>query len=162
MAGKQTEVASANIKKAQAALDAANLTLSYTVVTAAVDGQISTVDIQPGQLVQPGQALFYIINNEDAWVVANFKETQLNKMREGQRVVVHVDAFSKHDFEAKITSISGATGASFSVLPPDNASGNFVKVVQRIPVKIEFANPGDTLIPKLRAGMNATVDVHLD
>jgi len=160
--GSQIGVAGSIIKQREADVDNAKLNLSYAVITAPADGLISKVNVQPGQFLQAGQSFFSIVLNNDLWVVANFKETQLNKMREGQRVVVHVDAFSKHDFEAKITSISGATGASFSVLPPDNASGNFVKVVQRIPVKIEFANPGDTLIPKLRAGMNATVDVHLD
>ena len=127
------------------------------LITAPADGLISKVNVQPGQFLQAGQSFFSIVLNNDLWVVANFKETQLNKMREGLKATVHV-----HDFDAKITSISGATGASFSVLPPDNASGNFVKVVQRIPVKIEFANTGDTLVNRLRAGMNATVDVHLD
>ena len=138
VSGKQTEVASANIKRAQATLDAANLNLSYTVVTAAIDGQVSTIDIQPGQLVQPGQALFYIINNEEAWVVANFKETQLNKMKEGQKVTIKADAYPDIEFEGVVTSFSPATGARFSLLPPDNATGNFVKTIQRLPVKISL------------------------
>jgi membrane fusion protein (multidrug efflux system) len=160
--GSQVGIASSIIKQRQADVDNAKLNLSYAVITAPADGLISKVNIQPGQYLQAGQSFFSIVLNNNLWVVANFKETQLNKMREGQKVIIHVDAFPKHNFEAIITSISGATGSSFSVLPPDNASGNFVKVVQRIPVKIEFANVSDSLISKLRAGMNATADVHLD
>lgn len=162
VSGKQTEVASANIKRAQAALDAANLNLSYTVVTAAIDGQVSTIDIQAGQLVQPGQALFYIINNNDAWVVANFKETQLTEMKEGQKVTIEADAYPGVEFEGVITSFSPATGARFSLLPPDNATGNFVKTIQRLPVKISLtANNDKEKVKLLRPGMNVDVDVHL-
>ena len=93
--------------------------------------------------------------------MANFKETQLAKMRVGQRVVVHVDAYSGHDFEAKLTSFSPATGARFALLPPDNASGNFVKVVQRLPVKIEFTG-NDQQLKDMRPGMNVDVDVIID
>ena len=95
-------------------LDAAELNLTYTVITAAIDGQVSKIDIQPGQLVQPGQSLFYIINNTKAWVIANFKETQLNKMVIGQKVTVKVDAYPDYDFEGTITSFSPATGSRFS------------------------------------------------
>jgi membrane fusion protein (multidrug efflux system) len=162
VSNKQVQVAEANVKKAQAALDAANLNLGYTVVTASIDGQVSTVDIQPGQLVQPGQSLFYIINNQETWVIANFKETQLNKMREGQKVKLKIDAFPGTEFEGQITSFSPATGSKFSLLPPDNASGNFVKTVQRLPVRINFTenNPKEKL-QLLRSGMNADVDVIL-
>lgn len=160
--GKQTEVAAANVKKAQAALDAANLTLSYTVVTAAVDGQVSSIDIQAGQLVAPGQALFYIINNEQAWVVANFKETQITKMAAGQKVSIAADAYPDIEFEGELSSFSPATGARFSLLPPDNATGNFVKTVQRIPVKIVLTQNNDKeKVKLLRPGMNVEVDVHL-
>jgi len=162
VSSKQTEVANANIKRAQAALDAAQLNLSYTVVTAQIDGQVSTIDIQPGQLVQPGQSLFYIINNEDAWVVANFKETQLNRMKEGQHVTIKADAYPDVEFEGKITSFSPATGSRFSILPPDNATGNFVKTVQRLPVKISLTDKNyKEKIKLLRPGMNVEVDVHL-
>jgi len=163
VSNKQVLVAAANVKKAQAALDAANLNLGYTVVTASIDGQVSTIDIQPGQLVQPGQSLFYIINNNETWVVANFKETQLNKMRTGQKVKLKIDAFPDTDFEGEISSFSPATGSKFSLLPPDNASGNFVKTVQRLPVRINFTahNEKDKL-QLLRAGMNADVDVILN
>ncbi len=162
VSAKQTDVASANIKKAQAALEAAQLNLAYTVVTAAIDGQVSTIDIQPGQLVQPGQALFYIINSQEAWVVANFKETQLNKMRQGQKVIIKADAYPDTEFEGEITSFSPATGARFSLLPPDNATGNFVKTIQRLPVKISLtANNDKEKVKLLRPGMNVEVDVHV-
>lgn len=160
---KMTEVAAANIKKAQALLDAAKLNLSYTVITAAIDGQVSKIDIQPGQLVQSGQSLFYIINNNEAWVIANFKETQLNKMVMGQKVSIKVDAYPDHKFEGTITSFSPATGAKFSLLPPDNATGNFVKTIQRLPVKINLDASNDAeKIKLLRPGMNVYVDVHLN
>lgn len=160
--GKQSEVAAANIKKAQAMLDAANLNLAYTVVTAAIDGQVSKINIQPGQVVQPGQSLFYIINNADAWVIANFKETQLNKMVVGQKVSLKVDAYPDTEFEGVVASFSPATGSRFSLLPPDNATGNFVKTIQRLPVKISISKNNDPeKIKLLRPGMNVDVDVHL-
>ena len=163
VSNKQTEVASANIKRAEAMLAAAKLNLSYTVVTAAIDGQVSKISIQPGQLVQPGQELFYIINNQEAWVIANFKETQLDKMKMGQKVTVKVDAYPGTDFQGEITSFSPATGSKFSLLPPDNATGNFVKTIQRLPVKISLNTSNDPeKIKLLRPGMNVDVDVHLD
>ena len=160
---KQTSVASANIERAKATLDAAMLNLKYTVVTAATNGQVSTIDLQPGQLIQPGQSLFYIINSEEVWVVANFKETQLNKMKLGQTVEIKADAFPGDKFEGTITSFSPATGSRFSLLPPDNATGNFVKTVQRLPVKISLTtNNIKDKINLLRSGMNVEVDVHLN
>ena len=160
---KQTSVAAANIERAKAALEAAKLNLQYTVVTAATNGQVSTVDLQPGQLIQPGQSLFYIINSDEVWVVANFKETQLNKMKLGQTVEIKADAFPNEKFEGTITSFSPATGSRFSLLPPDNATGNFVKTVQRLPVKISLSkNNVEEKIKLLRSGMNVEVDVHLD
>ena len=163
VSNKQTEVASANIKRAEAMLAAAKLNLSYTVVIAAIDGQVSKISIQPGQLVQPGQALFYIINNQEAWVIANFKETQLDKMKMGQKVTVKVDAYPGTNFQGEITSFSPATGSKFSLLPPDNATGNFVKTIQRLPVKISLNTSNDPeKIKLLRPGMNVDVDVHLD
>lgn len=162
VSSKQVLVAAANVKKAQAALDAANLNLSYTTVTASIDGQVSTVDIQPGQLVQPGQSLFYIVNNNETWVVANFKETQLDKMRQGQKVKLKIDAFPGTEFEGEVASFSPATGSKFSLLPPDNASGNFVKTVQRLPVRINFTSNNDKeKLQLLRSGMNVDVDVIL-
>ena len=162
VSNKQTEVAAANVKRAQAMVDAAKLNLSYTAITASVDGEVSKVGIQPGQLVQSGQSLFYIINSSEAWVIANFKETQLNKMVVGQKVTIKVDAYPDTQFEGTITSFSPATGARFSLLPPDNATGNFVKTIQRLPVKISLnANNDAEKVKLLRPGMNADVDVHL-
>ena len=159
---KQTEVAAANIKRAKALLETAQLNLTYTVVTAAIDGQVSKIDIQPGQLVQPGQSLFYIINNTEAWVIANFKETQLNKMIAGQKVTLKVDAYPDYEFDGTITSFSPATGSRFSILPPDNATGNFVKTIQRLPVKINIDATNDIeKVKQLRPGMNVDVDVHI-
>ena len=159
---QQIYAANAAIRQKEVDVDAAELNLSYTVITAQQDGLVSKVNVQPGQYVQPGQALFSIVHSNEVWVVANFKETQLNKMREGQRVVVTADAFPKHKFQAKLSSFSPATGATFALLPPDNASGNFVKVVQRLPVKIDFTDVSDPLVKKLRPGLNVSVDVHLD
>ncbi|MGV9003879.1 HlyD family secretion protein [Flavobacterium sp.] len=162
VSSKQVQVGVANIQKAKAMLDAANLSLSYTIVTATIDGQVSTIDIQPGQLVQNGQSLFYIINNQETWVVANFKETQLDKMRIGQKVNLVIDAFPDTTFEGELVSFSPATGSKFSLLPPDNASGNFVKTVQRLPVRINFTTNNDKeKLLLLRSGMNAAVDVVL-
>jgi membrane fusion protein (multidrug efflux system) len=159
---EQINAAKATIKERQADVDNAKLTLSYAVITAPEDGEVSKVYVQPGQLVQAGQSLFSVVLSNDIWVVANFKETQLDKMKLGQKVGIHVDAFPGKILEAKVTSFSPATGARFALLPPDNASGNFVKVVQRLPVKIEFVNPSQPEIKQLRAGMNVLVDVHLD
>lgn len=159
--GQQVSVASATIQQRQADLDNAKLNLSYTYILAPEDGYVSKVNAQVGQLLQAGQAIFSIVLNTSPWVVANFKETQLHKMRVGQKVTVHVDAYPDHDFDAKLTSFSPATGTRFSLLPPDNASGNFVKVVQRLPVKIEFTG-NDARIKDLRPGMNVVADVHID
>ena len=159
---QQVGVANAIIKQRQADVDDARLNLSYAAVIAQTDGLISKVNIQPGQFITAGQSLFSIVLNKDVWVVANFKETQFNKMKIGQKVIVHADAFPGHNFEATVSSYAPATGARFALLPPDNSSGNFVKVVQRLPVKIEFKNANDSIIQQLRPGMNVNVDVHLD
>lgn len=156
------DVAEAMVKQREVDVANAKLNLSYAVLTAPENGRVSTVNVQEGQLLQAGQSLFNIVNNSNIWVVANFKETQYKKLVIGQKVSVYADAFPEHNFEAVLASFSPATGAKFSLLPPDNASGNFVKVVQRLPVKIEFTNPGDSLIKRLRPGMNVEVDVHLN
>ena len=159
---QQIGIANSVIKQRQVDVDDAKLNLSFAVITAPENGLVSKVSVQPGQFLTAGQSLFSVVLNEDIWVVANFKETQFRRMKVGQKVIVSVDAFSGHDFEAKLTSFSPATGAQFALLPPDNASGNFVKVVQRLPVKIEFVNKSDSLIKMVRPGMNVSVDVHLD
>ncbi len=157
---QQVSVANATIQQRQADLENAKLNLSYTAIVAAESGHVSKVNVQVGQYLQSGQSLFSIVLDTNPWVVGNFKETQIEKMRTGQKVTVHVDAYPGHDFEAKLTSFSPATGTRFALLPPDNASGNFVKVVQRLPVKIEFAE-NDPLVKDMRPGMNVDVDVHI-
>jgi membrane fusion protein, multidrug efflux system len=156
------EVAQSIVKQREVDVANAKLNLSYATITAPVSGKVSKVNVEAGQLLQAGQSTFNIVQNSDIWVVANFKETQVRKMAPGQRVTVHVDAFPDHDFDAVLSSFSPATGAKFSLLPPYNASGNFVKVVQRLPVKIEFNNPQDSLLDRLRPGMNVNVDVHIN
>lgn len=159
---QQIGVASSMVKQREVEVEDAKLNLSYAVIIAPEDGKVSRVNVQEGQFLQAGQPVFSIVHNTSLWVVANFKETQYKKMKVGQKVIVHADAFPKHDFEASLASFSPATGAEFALLPPDNASGNFVKVVQRLPVKITFVNNGDTLLSRLKAGMNVDVDVHLN
>ncbi|MDM1093779.1 HlyD family secretion protein [Myroides odoratimimus] len=157
----QIDAAKAMVDQAKANLDNAELYLSYTVITAKEDGQVSKINLQVGQLIQPGQGLFNTVQKGNIWVVANFKETQMQYMREGQPVKIKVDAFPKHEFEGVINSMSPATGAKFALLPPDNASGNFVKTVQRIPVKITFTNPKDEMLVYVKAGMNVDIDVNI-
>lgn len=156
---QQIESAKAIIKQRQAEVDAAKLNLSYTVITAPQSGLASKVNAQIGQFINAGQPLFSIVHSDKIWVTANFKETQLNRMIEGQEVKIEADVFPDHVFKAKVGSFSPATGSTFSLLPPDNASGNFVKVVQRLPVKIEFDEASDTLVKRLRPGMNVIVEV---
>ncbi|MCH5687183.1 HlyD family secretion protein [Niabella sp. W65] len=159
---EQSAIARSGIRQKEVEVENAKLNLSYTVITAAESGVVSKVPVQVGQFIQAGAQLFNIVLSNEKWVVANFKETQIAKMVEGQKVSVKVDAFPRHEFEARLTSFSPATGARFALLPPDNASGNFVKVVQRLPVKIEFTDKNDSLIQKLRPGLNVVVDVHLN
>ncbi|GAA4443597.1 HlyD family secretion protein [Ravibacter arvi] len=158
---RQVAYAHAAVQQREAEVQATQLNLSYTVITAPVDGQVSKINLQIGQFLQAGQSLFQIVPQDRKWVVANFKETQLTKMKAGQKVTIKVDAYPEHTFEGTVSSISPATGSKFSLLPPDNASGNFVKVVQRLPVKIDFSNPKDDYLNNLRAGMNAVVEVQL-
>ncbi|WP_245747495.1 HlyD family secretion protein [Parapedobacter koreensis] len=159
----QALVAAATIKQREAEVEAARLDLSYTVITAAIDGQVGKVNLQAGQFLNAGQALFNIVPTHDKWVVANFKETQLTKMQVGQKVSIKVDAFPDSALEGTVTSFSPATGAIQSLLPPDNASGNFVKVVQRVPVRIDFDTAHQlAFIERMRTGMNVLVDVHLN
>lgn len=145
----------AGIKLAEAALNLARLNLSYTVIIAPCDGTTGRKEIQEGQLVQPGQTLVDIVDENDRWVVANYKETQSANIREGQSVEMEIDAIPGITFKGTVKSISRATGASFSLIPQDNSAGNFVKVEQRIPVRIEFSgeNPREEM-ERLRTGMN--------
>lgn len=150
----------AGIKLAEAALEQARLNLSYTVVLAPCDGYTGRKEIQAGQLIQPGQTLVDIVDAEDKWVVANYKETQTANIREGQEVEIEVDAVPGHIFKGTVRSVSRATGASFSLMPQDNSSGNFVKIEQRIPVRIDFAEDNDSeAMERISAGMNVECKV---
>ena len=161
---EQIKVAQAQVKQRQADLDFANLQLSYTEILAPESGTVSKRNVQQGQFVTAGQALFSLVLSDEIWVVGNFKETQLEKMRTGQDADIDVDAFPDDKFKGTVQSISGATGARFALLPPDNSTGNFVKVVQRIPVKIvlDKNDAHNKNIGLLRAGMNVNVTVNFD
>ncbi|GAB3862388.1 HlyD family secretion protein [Hymenobacter terrigena] len=155
----QRAVLLAEIKRRQAALQKARLDLSYTVITAPYNGKMGRLTIQDGQLVQAGQPLAFIVNTQQGkWVTANFKETQIRAMHVGQPVQVTTDADPGTTFAGQVESLSPATGARFSLLPPDNATGNFIKVIQRIPVRIRLTDP-PAKVAQLEAGMNATVTV---
>ena len=158
-AQQQIAVAQAVVKQRQADLDNARLQLSYTTLRAPGSGTVSKKNVQPGQVVAPGQQLMGLVASDHTWVIANFKETQLEDMKVGQPVKLEVDAYPREAFQGHVESLSAATGARFALLPPDNASGNFVKVTQRVPVKIAL----DRVDPQhpLRAGMsvNAVVTV---
>lgn len=138
----KANAATAEVQRARAALVQAELNLQYTKILAPVTGILSKRNVEPGQVVQVGQPLLSIVNLDDIWVTADFKETQLKNMRPGQRVTIRVDAYGK-DYSGTVESISGATGARFSLLPPENATGNYVKVVQRVPVRIRFEKGQD-------------------
>jgi membrane fusion protein (multidrug efflux system) len=147
----------AKVQQARAALEAAALNLSYTEIVAPVDGVATHKQVEPGQIVQQGQGLLVVVPLKDVWVTANFKETQLRKMRAGQKAYVQVDTYGQ-TFPGHLDSIAGATGAVLSLLPPENATGNYVKVVQRIPVKIVL----DPVPPEkaiLRPGMNVDATI---
>lgn len=150
----------AKIKLAEAALKLAQLNLSYTVIMASCDGVTGRKNIEEGQLIQAGQVLLDLVNENEKWVIANYKETQTNKLKEGQSVKIKVDAISGKTYKGTVKSISRATGASFSIFPQDNSTGNFVKVAQRIPVRIEFSKENKTEdLEKLRSGMNVECEV---
>jgi membrane fusion protein (multidrug efflux system) len=144
--------AAADAQKFKAELEQAELNLKYANIVAPVTGVLSKRNVEPGQVVQPGQPLYSIVDLDDIWVTANFKETQLKGMRPGQKVTIKVDAYGR-SYNGTVESIGGATGARFSVLPPENATGNFVKVVQRLPVRIRF-DKGQDPEHLLRPGMS--------
>jgi membrane fusion protein (multidrug efflux system) len=146
----------ADIKRKQAALELARLNLSYTVIKAPYGGRLGRKNIMEGQQIQPGQPLVSIINQGEKWITANYKETQVKDMYVGQAVEIRVDAIEGKVFKGKIAAIAGSTGARFSLLPPDNSTGNFVKIIQRVPVKIEFDDKqAENIVP----GMNVMVAV---
>lgn len=154
----QLAVTNTGVDQRNADVDFARLQLSYTTIKAPATGIVSKKNIQKGQLVQPGQTLFSIVDNNNLYITANFKETQLEKLRSGEKVDVKVDAFPDEKVEGEVYNFSPATGAKFSLLPPDNATGNYVKVVQRIPVKIKL-KASKELMQKLRPGMSVKVSV---
>jgi membrane fusion protein, multidrug efflux system len=147
----RAQAALAEVKQKQAALDAAKLDLEYCNVVAPVSGVVNK-NVEVGMNVQPGQTLLMIVPLDDVWITADFKETQLQHMQPGQRVTIGVDAFS-HEYKGTVQSIAGASGARFSLLPPENATGNYVKVVQRVPVKIVL-DEGENKDHLLRLGMS--------
>jgi membrane fusion protein (multidrug efflux system) len=155
----RASAAEARVAQARANLAQAELNLQYATVKAPVRGIVSKKGINVGQVVQAGQPLVAVVPIDDLWVTANFKETQLKNMRPGQRAVIVVDAYGR-EYTGKVDSIAGATGARFSLLPPENATGNFVKVVQRVPVKIVL-DPGQDKEHLLRPGMSVTPTVYL-
>ncbi len=155
VAGRQ-----ATAEHQQTLLDQAVLNLSYTKIVAAVDGVIGRKNAEPGQQVSPGQQLMVDVPLNDIWVTANFKETQLRKMHVGQRATIHVDSYDR-DYEGSVESLAAASGARFSLLPPENATGNYVKVVQRLPVRIRFKE-GQDPNHLLRPGMSVEPKVWLD
>ncbi len=150
----------AEIKRAKAALDMARINLSYTVITAPNDGIMGRRLISEGQLLQPGQQVGTLVLNGEKWVTANFLESQMPEIGMGKKMMMKADALGGQEFEGVVTAISAATGAQYSNVPTDNSTGNFVKVQQRIPVRIEFTKVNKAEdVAKLRAGMNMTVAV---
>jgi len=158
MTKAQAAAAEARVQQAKANVSQAELNLQYATVKAPIRGIVSKKGINVGQVVQAGQPLLAIVDIDNVWVTANFKETQLKEMRQGQRASIEVDAFGR-EYKGKVDSIAGATGARFSLLPPENATGNFVKVVQRVPVKIVL-DPGQDPEHLLRPGLSVTPTVY--
>lgn len=151
--------ASATAEKSRSALEQAQLNLGYTRIVAPVDGVVAKRSAQPGQYVAPGQQLMAVVPLDDLWVTANFKETQLQNMRPGNSVKIHVDAYGR-TYSGHVESIAGGTGAVFSLLPPENATGNYVKVVQRLPVRLRL-DRGQDPDHRLRPGMSVVPDVYV-
>ncbi len=150
--------ATADVQKFQSAVAQAELNLKYTKIYAPVTGVLSKRNVEPGQVVQAGQPLFSLVNLDDIWCTANFKENQLRNMHPGQRAKIYVDAYGR-DYPGTVESIGGATGSRFSILPPENATGNYVKVVQRLPVRIRL-DKGQDPDHLLRPGMSAEPTVY--
>ena len=156
---RRVPVNDADIKRAHAALDLANLNLSYTIITAPYDGVTGRRTIQEGQAVSAGQTLLSFVRSESKWVVANYKETQVTHLHTGQKMILTVDGIGNKQYEGRIESISEATGARYSAIPIDNSTGNFVKVRQRIPVRILFSGADQKDLDRFIAGMNVEVRI---
>ena len=157
---RRIPVNEAEIKRAHAAMDLAALNLSYTIITAPYDGVTGRRNIQEGQAVTTGQTLLSFVRSNSKWVVANYKETQVTHLQIGQKMILTVDGIGDKEFEGKIVAISEATGSRYSAIPVDNSTGNFVKVRQRIPVRIEFTDKNNASdLSRLIAGMNVEVRI---
>lgn len=148
----------ASILRKESELEMAELNLSYTVVTAPYDGYMGRRTLEPGQLVQSGQTISYLVRSNDKWITANYKETQIANIHIGQEVIVKVDAFDNRLFHGTVTAISEATGSKYSLVPTDNSAGNFVKIQQRIPVRIDLNDASPEDMEQLRAGMMAVTE----
>jgi len=157
----QLSVSNSGVTQRQSDVDFAKLQLSYTQIKAPATGIVSKKNVQKGQLIQPGQSLFAIVDNHNLYVTANFKETQLEKLKTGLKVKVFVDAYPDEEIDGEVYNFAPITGAKGSLLPPDNATGNFVKVVQRVPVKIKLHAKDKALLDKLRPGMSVKVSVSI-
>lgn len=155
------ESTEAAIQRAKAALEMARLNLSYTVVLAPCDGKLGRRTLEEGQYITAGQSVTYILPDTQKWIVANYKETQVENLKLGQEVSISVDAVSDREFTGKITAISGATGSKYSLVPTDNSAGNFVKIQQRIPVRIDFTDLSEEDNERLAAGMMVVVKAKL-
>lgn len=158
-AAAQERFADARIAAAQAAVEVARTQLSWTVGIAAASGHVAKRNVEPGQYLAPGQPLMSLVSDSAVWVVANLKETQVERVRPGQIVEVDVDALPGRILKGKVRTVQWATGARFSLLPPDNASGNFTKVVQRIPVRIDLSDTA--VFALLRPGMSANISIRV-
>lgn len=156
--GAGVSIATARYQAARAAFETAQLNLSYAVIVAPVSGMVARRNVEPGALVQVGQPLMSVVPDSAVWVTANLKETQLHKVRVGDAVTFSVDAYPGTTFHGRVASLSPATGARFALLPPDNATGNYTKVVQRVPVRIDVLDHADPSRP-LRPGMSVEVDI---
>lgn len=154
----QAIVGKAKVHDCESELERSNLNIEYTVVRAPYDGRIGKIDIQVGQLIQEGQVLTFITNeNAGKWIVANVKETQLASYTVGKDVTITIDAIPDRIFKGRVESLSPATGTRYSMMPPNNATGNFVRITQRVPVRIQLLNIDEEVSSKLRGGMNAYV-----
>lgn len=155
---RKVSQAKVNIKRQKDQLDYAELQLSYTHITAPGNGVVSKKNVQVGQLIQSGQPLMAVTDMKNVWVTANFKETELDHIKPGQIVNLYLDSYPGHVFKGRVQSLAGATGAKYALLPPENATGNFVKVVQRVPVKIVFMKD-DKFAAPLQLGLNVTASI---
>jgi membrane fusion protein (multidrug efflux system) len=168
VSAQQFDAAAANYNEIRAKYDAANakvaqaqLNLENASIMAPANGVVAKAAAEVGQLAVPGTPLVGFVSSESRWIIANFKETEIEDVKLGHKVDISVDAISGHDYHGEVESISSATGATFTLLPPDNATGNFTKVVQRVPVKIKIMNLTEADNEKLQAGLSAVVKVHI-